>query len=299
MNQTGHVQSAHATSPSVTPIFSSQFTTNDFVHPQVTSNSTTPNQRRLLVTQAQQVQNNILSNPGLIAPLNQTGHVLRAHATSPSVTPIFRSQFTTNDFVHPQVTSNSTTPNQRRLLVTQAQQVQNNILPNPSQIAASNQTGHAISLSASPIFRSQCTTQAPQLQSNMLPPIPLSRTRTNAPPQRVSFPNPFPGQFTIYLLQFCPAQTSMCFGCGNQLRQQDTIPEPPDDLVVVSKMLREWTFQGRARSKVSNVYFHCNTNCIKRKQQDFDTRRLNPIHLDIQAHLQLIHYRHLQRNFGI
>ena len=184
--------------------------TSEFLHPQVTSNPTTPNQRRQPTIPAQLVQNNILRNPGQIAALNQTGHVQSAHATSPSVTPLFRSQFTTNDFVHPQVTSNSTTPNQTRLLVTQAQQVQNNILPNPSRIAASNQTEHvqsrhAISLSASPIFRSQCTTQAPQLQSNMLPPTPMSCTRTDAPPQRVSFPNPFPGQFTIYLLQFCPA----------------------------------------------------------------------------------------------
>ena len=169
---------------------------------------------------AQQVQSNIFPNAGQITALSQTGHVQSAHATLPSVTPIFRSQCTINDSLLPQVTSNPTTPNERRQHTTPAQQVQNNILPNPGQIATSNRTehvqsGHAISLSASPIFRSQCTTQAPQLQSNMLPPTLMSFTSIDAPPQRVGFQNPFAVQFTIY--------SSICFGCGNPLRQQDPI----------------------------------------------------------------------------
>ena len=63
--------------------------------------------------------------------------------------------------------------------------------------------------------------------------------------QSVGFPNPYPSQFMIYLLQFCPAQTSTCFGSGNLLKQTDGIPAPPNDLDVVSKMLCEWTFQGQ------------------------------------------------------
>ena len=48
--------------------------------------------------------------------------------------------------------------------------------------------------------------------------------------------------FMLYLLQFCPGQTSTCFGCGNPLKQGTAIPDAPNDLVVVSKMPREWMF---------------------------------------------------------
>ena len=68
--------------------------------------------------------------------------------------------------------------------------------------------------------------------------------------------------FMLYLLQFCPGQTSTCFGCGNPPKQGTAIPDAPNDLVVVSKMPREWMFQGRTYSKISNVYFHCATACI-------------------------------------
>ena len=139
-----------------------------------------------------------------------------------------------------------------------AQQVQNNTLLQFNQFVALNRpesSPNAISPSATPImFRSQCTTLAPQLQSNMLPPTPISCPSTHTlSMQNVGFPNPCPGQLMIYLLQFCPVQTSMCFGCGNPLNQTDGIPAPPNDLVVVSRMLREWTFQGQARSKLGNV----------------------------------------------
>ena len=119
------------------------------------------------------------------------------------------------------------------------------------------------------------------------------------PIQRVAFPNPIPGQFVIYLLQFCPTQTSMCFGCGNPLRQQDRIPDPPNDLVIVSKMLREWTYQGQARSKIGNVYFHCNLSCIRRKEQNFESNQLSQIGSEILPHLQPSHFQHLRRSLGL
>ena len=123
----------------------------------------------------------------------------------------------------------------------------------------------------------------------MLPPTPISCPSTHTlSTQNVGFAHPYPSQFMMYLLLFCPAQTSMCFGCGNPLKQTDGITAPPNDLVMVSRMLREWTFQGQARSKLGNVYFHCNTDCIRRKQREFVPGSLSPIDPNIQAHLQLL-----------
>ena len=80
------------------------------------------------------------------------------------------------------------------------------------------------------------------------------------------FPSPNQGQFIVYLLQYCPPQTSVCFGCSNGLKHNGTVLPPPRDLVIVSKMARDWVCQGVVYSKPANVYFHCNTACIKRKQ---------------------------------
>ena len=196
--------------------------------------------------------------------------------------------------VHPQVPSTSITPNERRQHSMPVQQVQNNTLLQFNQFLALSRPEsclNAISPSATPImFRSQCTTLAPQLQSNMLPSMSCLSTHTLST-QNVGFPNPYPAQFMIYLLQFCPAQTSICFGCGNPLTQTDGITAPPNELVVVSRMLREWTFQGQARSKLGNVYCHCNTDCIRRKQGELAAGSLSPISPNIQAHLQLLNYR--------
>ena len=131
-------------------------------------------------------------------------------------------------------------------------------------------------------------------------PNPNPANQPQLQPQNVPFPNPNPGEFLIYLLQFCPAQTSMCFGCGNPLKQQDNnIGTPPSDLVVVSKMLREWTYQGQARSKMGNVYFHCDSNCIKRKEKEFHAHRLSPVNAVLLPHLQLTHRRFLAQKFGV
>ena len=105
------------------------------------------------------------------------------------------------------------------------------------------------------------STSSPAMQSSPVSIQPMQSTP--------GFPSPISGKFMVYLLQFCPGQTSTCFGCGNPLKQGAVIPDAPNDLVVVSKMQREWMFQGRMYSKISNVYFHCATACILRKQPNF------------------------------
>ena len=54
------------------------------------------------------------------------------------------------------------------------------------------------------------------------------------------FPIPSPGVFWIYLLSFCPAQVSTCYGCGASVKPGVRIPGPPHDLVILSNMMREY-----------------------------------------------------------
>ena len=131
--------------------------------------------------------------------------------------------------------------------------------------------------------------------------FPSSSSQTSSHPTNVlqqpripSFPSANPGQFLVYLLQFCPGQTSMCFGCGNPLKPDGVIPETPNDLVVVSKMLREWMYQGVANSKVKNVYFHCSKVCIQRKQPNFRNTCFIP--QQIQPYLLHLHREHINMN---
>ena len=61
-------------------------------------------------------------------------------------------------------------------------------------------------------------------------------------PLKPPYPRPQENQIFVYLLRFCPQQTSVCFGCGNSLKANGIISPPPLDLVLVSNMMREWVF---------------------------------------------------------
>ena len=134
------------------------------------------------------------------------------------------------------------------------------------------------------------STSSPAMQSNPI--------NIQAMPSTPSFPSAIPGQFMLYLLQFCPGQTSTCFGCGNPLKQGTAIPDAPNDLVVVSKMPREWMFQGRTYSKISNVYFHCATACILRKQPNFVVSSCF-VAPQIEPYLLPLHRDYIRMNLGI
>lgn len=131
--------------------------------------------------------------------------------------------------------------------------------------------------------------------TEQLPPcLPTHANRS----QMVGFPSPSFGQFLIYLLQFCPSKTSMCFGCGNPLKEGASVRRAPDDLVIVSKMSREFAYQGAARSKLANVYFHCRRECVRRKQPLFEGNWCI-VPPDIKPHILQVHQEHLRNNIGI
>ena len=72
-----------------------------------------------------------------------------------------------------------------------------------------------------------------------------------------------------YTYSFCPTQVSTCYGCGASVKPGRRIPEPPYDLVIISNMMREYRKDGQVLRKQANVYFHCERQCISRRQPYF------------------------------
>ena len=82
--------------------------------------------------------------------------------------------------------------------------------------------------------------------------------------------NPAAGTFMVSLLQFCPSSVRSwhsCFGCYQALKPGGTTALPPHDLVITSRMQRQFRLPtGELIHKEGNVYFHVNINCVRRKQ---------------------------------
>ena len=115
---------------------------------------------------------------------------------------------------------------------------------------------------------------------------------SNVPASVPDNPRPQSGHFWLYLLQFCPAQVSVCFGCSQSLKINGKICQPPHDLVIVSNMVRVYPHNGEQMSRRSNVYFHFNMDCVKKKQPAFHFRYLF-LPPDVIRYLQEVHYQFL------
>ena len=85
----------------------------------------------------------------------------------------------------------------------------------------------------------------------------------NNPPAR---PKPAFGAFVIGILKYLHPSVKVCYGCGQTLKPNDTIPAAPHDLVVVSGCKRSFydtqNKQVRTSNEVTNAYFHLNPNCV-------------------------------------
>ena len=87
--------------------------------------------------------------------------------------------------------------------------------------------------------------------------------------------NPAAGTFMVSLLHFCPTRVRSCIGCSQTLKPGGRIGLPPHDLVITSRMARQFRSPttGELMHRDANVYFHANIICIKRKQPYYDPRR--------------------------
>ena len=61
----------------------------------------------------------------------------------------------------------------------------------------------------------------------------------------------------VTLLSLCDKRVSVCYGCANSFRYNENDPQQPFDLVLVTKLRREYFKDGeKQHSGPSNVYFH-------------------------------------------
>ena len=129
---------------------------------------------------------------------------------------------------------------------------------------------------------------------------------------QTSFPMPPPRSFTPYhgyinppfgayflnLLQCCPPQVRLCYGCGQALKPGGQIGQPPHDIVIVSNTTRTYRDStGNMKERVGNVYYHVKNSCIKRHQPYF-IPALVQVPLTVKLQLTPIHTAFL-REFGV
>lgn len=139
------------------------------------------------------------------------------------------------------------------------------------------------------------TTSLPLQYSSMVG-VPLSAFSCTTPPETTS------SYYAITLLQNCHSKVSVCYGCRQNLKIENQIPPPPADLVIMTKMRREYIDPQDGTPRVgktpSNVYFHCHPDCVKKKQVYF-TPHLAHIQPEVKAFLTPTHINYLYGNFGM
>ena len=87
----------------------------------------------------------------------------------------------------------------------------------------------------------------------------------NTPPTYPQRPKPAPGILVFARLAFLDSKVTRCYGCGNTLKPGGTTPHPPDDLVLTTRLRRQYYKEGQLHTSpdISSVYYHVNLYCIR------------------------------------
>ena len=115
------------------------------------------------------------------------------------------------------------------------------------------------------MFTSSQLSSSPNIENSNNTSLPLS---VNTPFQRPLYPDPKPATFITAILQYCPPNTSTCFGCRTNLR------EPCAN---ISNILQGLSFITNSRrlvgldengmltytDRLRNVYFHFDETCVR------------------------------------
>ena len=159
----------------------------------------------------------------------------------------------------------------------------------PTQVSTNPPFQHAPH--ANPLF-------GPVFQNNMQPLSETPRSMIYSFPSTRPSSNPSQSDFRIQLLQLCSPLVRSCYGCSQTLKPGGMIASPPNDMVIMSRMNREYPDinTGEMRQKEGNVYFHMNVCCIRRKQAYFSPQMAT---LSEDIVLYLTPYLHCLREFGL
>ena len=91
------------------------------------------------------------------------------------------------------------------------------------------------------------------------------QVKENTPPTYPQRPNPTPGILVFARLAFLDSKVTRCYGCGYSLKPDRSIPDPPDDLVLTTRLHRQYYKAGQQQTSpdISTVYYHVNPFCIR------------------------------------
>lgn len=89
--------------------------------------------------------------------------------------------------------------------------------------------------------------------------------QANGQPPTPKRPKPLPGILVFARLSFLDSKVTRCYGCGDTLKPGGTNPPPPDDLVLTTRLRRQYLKKGRQHTSpdISSVYYHVNPYCIR------------------------------------
>ena len=77
------------------------------------------------------------------------------------------------------------------------------------------------------------------------------------------------------------------------------IPDPPEDLVIVTSMRRTFWQNGEQKTgRLGNVYFHAKVSCVKRVQPQF-IPFLVVIPEEVKRELEQAHQNYIQTELGL
>ena len=99
-----------------------------------------------------------------------------------------------------------------------------------------------------------------------------------------------------WTVTFIKGNIKVCFGCKNQYEKN---LKPPNDICIEHQEWGEFIPTGSRTSqkKFSNVYYHCNPQCVWLRWGSFNPSSI--ILSDIASELTEVHREHLLTNFGV